>query len=123
MKNNQNIILVSLMTLFLFGCTKQESELTSSLGPEITCGLAEPFAESAIEMRQENVPKFIAKAVESAVFLFQDSDMDELHHKLQDTIDLAYEQEKVKSKEDKQKQLESFPQLAYEKCLESFESK
>jgi hypothetical protein len=105
-------------TLTLFGCAKEESK--SSLGPEITCGLAEPFAESAIEMYQENVPKFIAKAMESVVFLFQDSDMTELHHKLQEVIDLAYEQEKAKSKEEKQKQLETFPELAYKNCLKNF---
>lgn len=119
MKNQYSIIFI-LSLLALAGCQSKQVE-SSSLGPEVTCGLAEPFSTMAMEMRQENVPKFFVKTIEYGVYLFQGRDMPELHHTFQDSIDLAYEQESAKSQQQKQAQLESFAQLAYEQCVKNFD--
>lgn len=111
-------ILCMLLIVVLTGCHSKQIE--SATDPETSCASAEIFAQYAMEMRQENDPKFLVKIIVFGVYLFDDLYISESHHQFQDVIDLAYEQDKAISEKQKQKQLESFPQLAYEQCLENF---
>ena len=117
MKSQYKIALF-LFLVVLTGCHSKQIE--SSTDPEILCASTKIFAKNAMEMRHENEPKFLVKTIIFGVYLFDNLYISESHDQFQEVIDLAYAQEKPKSKLEKQEQFESFPQLAYKHCLENF---